>query len=357
MPLRVPRPAFLFWAFAALGCLPTLGIADDEGKSFSQKPEVAPSRVRGESGAPTTGTSALEALGKGPVPTWIWGKDENKNDSLVVEFTLGGAAKSAWIKAAADNSATVFINGKAVGSGDSWQEPVEVDVTSSLKPGKNEIRAEVANAGGPAAFAFKLAATLANGSTQYVVSDGSWKATNGPTRTLGQMGIAPWGDVFAGSGGSSKSPRGVFEVPAGFQVEKMFTVPKETLGSWVSITFDDKGRLIASDQDGKGLCRITPSPKIGSDQPTKVEPLGIKITAAQGMLYAFGHLYLSVNGGPGSGFYRATDTNGDDQFDKLEKLATFRGGGEHGPHALRLSPDGQVDLRRRRQPHLAARAD
>lgn len=130
---------------------------------------------------------------------------------------------------------------------------------------------------------------------------------------------------------------------AGFPVEKLFTVPKEKLGSWVCITFDPKGRLLASDQGDKGICRITP-PAIGSKVPVKVERLNVKITAAQGMLYAFDALYLSVNGGPGSGLYRATDTDGDDQFDKVEKLYKFEGGGEHGPHALRLSPDGKSIL-------------
>jgi glucose/arabinose dehydrogenase len=52
-------------------------------------------------------------------------------------------------------------------------------------------------------------------------------------------------------------------------------------------------------------------------------------------------LYLSINGGPGSGLYRARDTNGDDQYDDLTKLKNLAGGGEHGPHALRLSPDGK----------------
>src|SRR6202011_5232969 len=80
---------------------------------------------------------------------------------------------------------------------------------------------------------------------------------------------------------------------------------------------------------------------LGSREPTKVERLDLKITGAQGLLWAFDSLYASVNGGPGSGLYRARDTNGDDQFDEVVKLKEFRGGGEHGPHALRLSPDGK----------------
>jgi putative heme-binding domain-containing protein len=137
-----------------------------------------------------------------------------------------------------------------------------------------------------------------------------------------------------------KVPDGVFQVLPGFQVEKLFTVPKEQLGSWVAIGFDHKGRLLASDQQDKGLCRITLPPP-GSNTPVQVERLDLKITAAQGILAAFDALYLSVNGGPGSGLYRARDTDGDDQYDELTKLKDFRGGGEHGPHALRLAPDGK----------------
>ena len=353
MLLRVRKPAPLRWALVLASLSAPALASAQEGKTFTQQPEAAPSRVRGEAVVPTRGASGPEALAKGPVLSWIWGPDDNKKYGLVTEFP--GGAKSAWIKAAADNSVTLYVNGQRVGSSDNWAEPIEVDVTADLRPGTNEIRAVVANAGGPAAFALKLALTMPDGSTRYVVSDGSWKSaevsgaqaksqakakTSGAVRTLGKLGDAPWGDVFAGPGTSAKSARGVFDLPAGFQVEKIFTVPRETLGSWVSIAFDDKGRLIASDQADKGLSRIT-LPKPGTDEPTKVEHLDINITAAQGMLHAFGHLYLSVNGGPGSGLYRATDTDGDDQYDKLVKLASFQGGGEHGPHALRLSPDGK----------------
>lgn len=140
--------------------------------------------------------------------------------------------------------------------------------------------------------------------------------------------------------GRAEARRGVFETLPGFQVELLYTVPRETQGSWVAISFDDRGRLIASDQDKKGLFRITP-PAPGTDELTQVEPLGVNITAAQGILHAFGSLYLSVNGGPGSGLYRVRDTDGDDQYDEVKLLKRFRGGGEHGPHGLRLGPDGE----------------
>ncbi|MBX3443650.1 MAG: c-type cytochrome [Planctomyces sp.] len=131
----------------------------------------------------------------------------------------------------------------------------------------------------------------------------------------------------------------------GFQAELLYSVPGEEQGSWVSLCVDDKGRLITSDQYGK-LYRITVSPPGTEPAETKVEPIdSVRIGAAQGLLYAFDSLYVVVNGGgregPGSGLYRVRDTNGDDQFDEVTLLRAFRGGNEHGPHAVILSPDKQ----------------
>ena len=36
------------------------------------------------------------------------------------------------------------------------------------------------------------------------------------------------------------------------------------------------------------------------------------------------------------------DTDGDDQFDEVKLLKKFDGGGEHGPHGVRLGPDGKL---------------
>jgi putative heme-binding domain-containing protein len=55
-------------------------------------------------------------------------------------------------------------------------------------------------------------------------------------------------------------------------------------------------------------------------------------------------LFVVVNGGAaqGSGLYRVTDSDGDDMWDNVELLKKFDGGGEHGPHAVRLGPDGKL---------------
>ncbi len=327
-----------------------------EGKHFTQQPTVAPAQVRQQAPKPEKtekpekpATPDNRVLQEGPAAEWIWGPNTDRKYVFRKEFTAPEKLKSAWLLASCDNIMTVFVNDQRVVSSSEWQQAVRVDVQKHLKPGKNTLLVEGANQEGVAALAVKLVLTPAEGKPQYVATDKTWHVAESreaekslEVTARGKMGVQPWGNVFATAGSASLSgaPRDMFQLLPGFQVELLYTVPGPTQGSWVCIAFDQKGRILASDQGDKGLYRITPS-KLGSDEPTKVEKLDLKITAAQGMLVAFDSLYLSVNGGPGSGLYRARDTNGDDQYDELTKLAAFRGGGEHGPHALRLSPDGK----------------
>src|SRR5690606_37784853 len=69
---------------------------------------------------------------------------------------------------------------------------------------------------------------------------------------------------------------------------------------------------------------------------------------AQGLLYAFNSLYVMVNHNANdafdksTGMYRLQDTNGDDQYDQVTLIRSLEGEpGEHGPHSMILSPDGQ----------------
>ncbi len=106
--------------------------------------------------------------------------------------------------------------------------------------------------------------------------------------------------------------------------------------SWVTLTVDPEGRLIASDQYG-ALYRITPSP-IGKKGETLVERLAGNAGHAHGLLYAFDSLYV-VQSEKDRGLYRMRDTNGDGQFDDRKLLRSIQGGGEHGPHAVILGPE------------------
>ena len=137
------------------------------------------------------------------------------------------------------------------------------------------------------------------------------------------------------------TPIDSISVKDGFEVELLFTVPKERLGSWVNLCLDDKNRIIASDQFG-GLYRF-PAPAKGKTlKESDIEKVPAKIRAANGLLWAFNSLYVAVNDYEKkmeSGVYRLTDSNGDDQLDKVEKLRGMQARGDHGVHALILSPD------------------
>lgn len=145
------------------------------------------------------------------------------------------------------------------------------------------------------------------------------------------------------------------KLPDGFHAEHLYSPGLNDQGSWVAMTFDDKGRMIASDQYGN-LYRLA-IPPVGADTNTvkiKVEKLElkaigdtnrIKMGFAHGLLYAFNSLYVMVNDegdttqSQHSGLYRLQDTNGDDQYDKVTLLKSLDGNGEHGPHSIVLSPD------------------
>ena len=139
---------------------------------------------------------------------------------------------------------------------------------------------------------------------------------------------------------SDKSNQDAFHVLDGYQVEKLFDVPRDALGSWVSLTSDPQGRLYACDQQDKGLVRITPATLDGSTE-TVVEKVPAALSGAQGLLWAFDSLYAVCNGGGFHGLFRTTDSDGDTLPDHVEKLHDIAAGGEHGAHNILLSPDGK----------------
>lgn len=149
------------------------------------------------------------------------------------------------------------------------------------------------------------------------------------------------------------------KLPEGFKAEHLYSPADNDQGSWVAMTFDNKGRMITADQYG-ALYRLelpvagdTTKPKvekliIGSDADKSTDTTTLKIGMgfAQGLLYAFNSLYVMVNHNSdkdfdkNTGMYRLQDTDGDDQFDKITLIKSLAGEpGEHGPHSIILSPD------------------
>lgn len=141
-----------------------------------------------------------------------------------------------------------------------------------------------------------------------------------------------------------KDPDTGITLREGFDAELLYDIPKEQ-GSWVAMTFDPKGRLVVSDQDDKGVYRVTLP---GDITPIKVEPLkGFpyepinwgkrKVGGALGFLHAFDSLYMVTM----TGLYRCQDTDGDDSYDKFELLKKLRMGYEHSAHNIIKTEDGK----------------
>lgn len=292
-------------------------------------------------------------------PQWIWLSPKAANGEQVTlrkTFEIPGPVKSAHLRFSVDDSAKALINGKASLSSSAWQQPAKGDVKDLLKPGKNELVLEAHNQGGAAAAVAVLEIELADGKKLIIETGDGWEAAKGgttefrPAVAVAKYGAGPWGAIFENKPASRKGPEGPatvvaaadLQLPAGFKAELLYNVPKADQGSWVSLTVDGKGRLLACDQYG-GLYRISLD-----STPVKVEPIalpndtdGKPLGGAHGLLYTANTLYLMNNERAGKGLWKLPDPTGDERFEKAEKLRTMQGGGEHGPHGLALSPDGK----------------
>lgn len=139
-------------------------------------------------------------------------------------------------------------------------------------------------------------------------------------------------------GGGQATPVDSISLPAGFSVQLLRSAEKGE-GSWVSMTFDDRGRIILG-RDKRGVVRLTLSDDRG--RVDRFEVVENTLKHCRGILWAHDSLY--VCGTNNSGFYRLRDTNGDDQFDSLQELKPFdyqsRYG--HGPNQIVLGPDNML---------------
>jgi glucose/arabinose dehydrogenase len=140
----------------------------------------------------------------------------------------------------------------------------------------------------------------------------------------------------------SQTPADQLTVAPGFKAELLKAANAEREGSWVSMTFDDKGRLYISPQamtpEG-GIMRLTLD---DAGHIAKTDWLKPKVGGSMGMLWAFDSLYVNGQGPDGQGIYRLRDTDADGELDKTELFKKIpNGGGEHGSHAMVLGPDGK----------------
>ena len=282
---------------------------------------------------------------------WIWsGQADDKAEKVIFEkvFTLAKKPSGGRIRVMSNAGCSVSVNGDVVGEHSDLKRPKDLPLKNQLVAGDNILRIEAKRGADPDALVLTMFVTAPDGLRKRLETDGTWQVVTNDggkraaAKVLHAYATSPWGDVFAVLRPSVTQPDAI-KVPKGFVVELLHALD-DAEGSWVAMCVDGKGRLIASDAGGR-MVRITPSPIGGDPKLTKIEPIALPVGHANGLLWAFDSLYVMVcQEGvyeAGSGVYRVRDTDGDDVFDQVELLRKLHGSGDHGPHALLLSPDGK----------------
>jgi len=297
-------------------------------------------------------------------PEWIWHPNngarpaDNEVRYFRKTFTLDGAARRATIAVSADNHFTAYVNGAKIGSGSEWQAFPKFDIKQNAKAGENVIAIEARNDGGSAGLLAEIDIATDEGTRVRIGTDTSWQTSTSADagwqsaafkaganwvtpKSLGKLGVQPWGNIAAGPVGSGKvaTPAEAITVLDGFKVELLRSAqPGE--GSWVSMTVDPQGRLIISPQGNEPLLRVTLD---ANGKIANLEKLNVDVKAAMGLLYAFNALYVNGQGPGGYHLYRLPDTDGKGTYGAPELIRKWKGGpGEHGAHGIVLGPDNKL---------------
>ncbi len=178
--------------------------------------------------------------------SWIWRAGENARNGAPAatryfrrEFAVPEDREpaSATCAVAADNSFTMFLNGRKVGTGSNFKEATPADLSQQIRKGVNVIAIEAKNEGdaaNPAGLLAIVVLRFKTGEPVTIVSDGQWRSSDAAAtgwmdvgfsadgwseaEVLGAHGVSPWGQIGAG-------PAELFLPPAQF-LRKEFNVER-----------------------------------------------------------------------------------------------------------------------------------
>ena len=130
---------------------------------------------------PTPGTADIQVLVEppvvqGPRARWIWGPTVPEDTTQYIQhvFDYTGDPAAAALYVAADDAATVYINGRELGPVSGWKEPaVYTDLSGYLEIGPNVISVESKSAGGLAGLLVRMEDGSATRKA-VLVSDATW---------------------------------------------------------------------------------------------------------------------------------------------------------------------------------------
>ena len=131
---------------------------------------------------PNPGTATIQVLvqepaSRGAQPSWIWGPaaPEEATHYFQQSFAWKGAPESAVLYVAADDAATVYLNGNELGTVAGWNVATRFEgLGAQLTPEDNVLSIEAHSASGLAGLLVRLESLERPGQTA-LVSDGTWQ--------------------------------------------------------------------------------------------------------------------------------------------------------------------------------------
>ena len=141
---------------------------------------------------------------------------------------------------------------------------------------------------------------------------------------------------LAAGNGQLAEPISIAAKP-GFAVEVVRTAEAGE-GSWISLAFDTRGRLLIGRED-KGILRLTFAAE--GKHSEQLESINDTLLEPRGLLVAHESLYVTANNS--KGLYRLRETAAGN-YTPPELLQTLEGGVGHGRNGMALGPEGKIYL-------------
>lgn len=284
-----------------------------------------------------------QLVNRPPMPSWL--KVEGAGaGTMEKRFDHSGKLLKGILLLAVESKTSVSVNGNSIGEFEHKEHAVSIDITSSLREGSNTLTLQTK---GAVAVLLELNGNLAR--RQWIVSDDSWKASEGKIIVRGLVDADAATNPFdlsktfdaydswqlaKADHQNQATDASTLTLPEGFHAQ-LIRSASGMEGSWIAMAFDPQGRITIA-REKKGLLRLT----MRESQVEKVEVINDTLLEVRGLLYALGSLYADANNT--KALFRLRDTKGNGQFDEITELLRNEGGVGHGRNHIKLGPDGRI---------------